>query len=484
MTMGIEENGIVFKTTIPQKHNIDETDGLYWLDAEELSAVLYKQFLGCAASDGCVFYDKKLTVTEHVKDKTVTYTAKKINLPHSGINAFILIPNNPSHQNGEMPEVKLIFTGTKDMPGFFRDMEPTAPGYESFHAHKDKILKALAEALKELPYNQLKLSLIGHSLGASDTQRLALYIVLLRMKDRKDAAFDKIKELFLVTNCSPKVTQNEADDFAEALSFARKNGLSFGSLACKYNLDFIPDFGECDIRTGSYINDEGERIDTFDLADKGIKLLYGKTYQPFLHESPIYDSNRKSGLHKIEADFYNKNDDANSQETKKKMKARFNRSTMVDKTMFSRLIKVSLTLMYVIVHSENSGLPIKIDSKNLVSAYANEAFFRPYEQVEQVAGDVLGIFISPLILGTLSLACFFSAVTAGLMMINQIVNEEEDLSNIGNHARVFLGLSLVFALMTVLSPLIALSSITSCMMATLESEQLEDHTPFNLFTHH
>jgi len=139
-----------------------------------------------------------------------------------------------------------------------------------------------------------------------------------------------------------KLTTNEANAFTKALYFARRHGLIFGSQICKYNLDFIPKFGECDIRAGFYKPKGKKPIDTFDLAQKGIKLLYGKTRNPFLHESPAYDKKRSSKLYKIEKRTYFPIK-RNSHSQKSLIKKILNNTTSIDKSTFAHLLKMIIT---------------------------------------------------------------------------------------------------------------------------------------------
>ena len=294
ITASPKRDGIDVQTTIQASQSlyqgVSSQDLQYWLEAEDLSAALYKAFKHDQAKSDCaLFTNKKIQFqlacfNSEEQYQVIEYSAQKVNTKDLGINAFILTPKNIDADSTQTPEVKVIFAGTKDTAGILRDIEPKSPGHASYYKAQKRIMTALNQALVNLPRKKdrdIKISVIGHSLGATDAQRTALAITKTRMNDSTSFAGYNI-HLNLVSNSSPKVTIQEANDFTQALYYARKQGLKFGSLICKYNLDFIPKFGVCDIRTGKFTPEHEKRpIDTFDLADNGIKILYGKTYYPF-----------------------------------------------------------------------------------------------------------------------------------------------------------------------------------------------------------
>lgn len=189
----------------------------------------------------------------------VEYKISRVDTPE-GLNAFILEPVDKES------EIKVVFVGTKDLPGVVRDMEDEAAGQESFEQHKDKVLAKLNEAVKEIKCDSVKISVIGHSLGGADAQRLVQNIVQIKAEPEKNSdgnAFNSIivgssypiadcsaligkkVDLKLNTSAAPMLSKEKGKQFARDLRKVTKKGaLSLKATACVYQLDMVPTFGE------------------------------------------------------------------------------------------------------------------------------------------------------------------------------------------------------------------------------------------------
>jgi hypothetical protein len=80
-----------------------------------------------------------------------------------GLVCYVLIPEAPS------TEIKVVFRGTKDAASVFSDLEPEAPGAESYLKSQNAILAAINEAIKVVG-NRVSISIYGHSLGGAYAQ--------------------------------------------------------------------------------------------------------------------------------------------------------------------------------------------------------------------------------------------------------------------------------------------------------------------------
>lgn len=189
----------------------------------------------------------------------VAYKISRVDTPE-GLNAFILEPVD------KKSEIKVVFVGTKDLPGVVRDMEDEAAGQESFEQHKDRVLAKLNEAVKEIEDGSVKINVIGHSLGGADAQRLVQNIVKVKAepeKNKTENVYDTMMQdssypladcsalivkkvhLNLNTSAAPMLSKEKGKEFARDLRQAIKNGfLSLKATACVYKLDVVPTFGE------------------------------------------------------------------------------------------------------------------------------------------------------------------------------------------------------------------------------------------------
>ncbi len=173
----------------------------------------------------------------------VEYKINRVDTPE-GLNAFILEPVDGKS------EIKVVFVGTKDLPGVVRDMEDEAAGQESFEQHKDKVLAKLNEAVGKIEGDSVKINVIGHSLGGADAQRLVQNIVQIKAtppNNQADCAnlMKKKVHLDLNTSAAPMLSKEKGKQFATELRQVTKEGsLSLKATACVYKLDVVPTFGE------------------------------------------------------------------------------------------------------------------------------------------------------------------------------------------------------------------------------------------------
>lgn len=181
----------------------------------------------------------------------VTYDVKMIETT-PGLNAFILTPLDTPE--GIIPEIKMIFVGTKDMPGIKRDAEKGAAGNLSFAPYEQKLLNSLDEVVRAFPNQDIKMSVIGHSLGGADSQRMVSKIISTLIspplpEEESSGLRSKNIYLRLETSAAPTLTRGQCATFLENLREATtpregRPHFEFSTIASIYNLDIVPTCGE------------------------------------------------------------------------------------------------------------------------------------------------------------------------------------------------------------------------------------------------
>lgn len=239
-----------------------------WLEAEDLAYKLYadRALYGDSWEEQSPICIR--TFRENgIEFDDIHYKVKRVDTPE-GLNAFILMPIDVPA--GVTPEVKVIFTGTADEAGVARDLEEKAAGHESFKKHKHKLMSELNAAIEQIKGGDVKISVIGHSLGGADAQRMALKITqavalpaqpedaVQRMlsdasKQKPERYYPALKKknitLHLATNSAPKVTEDQCDKFAKNLKMATENKnndyapLKFVATVFCMNKDIVPRCG-------------------------------------------------------------------------------------------------------------------------------------------------------------------------------------------------------------------------------------------------
>lgn len=211
----------------------------------------------------------------------VTYAVQVID-PAPGLNAFLLIPQNTPEE--VIPEVKMIFVGTKDWAGIGRDAEKGAAGNITFEAYERLLLSPLDEALGNLSSNQIKISIIGHSLGGADAQRMVSNIIRVRNEEATPYSQLKLRNmnLWLETSAAPGLTSGQCEVFARDLERATIRSedqpmFTFNAIASIYNQDIVPTCGYQHILANP---------DVLSLCTQ-IHLIYTQLAL-FQHESALY----------------------------------------------------------------------------------------------------------------------------------------------------------------------------------------------------
>lgn len=144
-----------------------------------------------------------------------------------GLHAVVLIPSkvNPLNKDQTLP-VQILFRGTKSASAWNRNLNLLekqqmygweGPGGASFNRSRVAILEELQNILTLLPRNQpIKFEIFGHSLGASDAQRMcALLTELLASEQPILPKENKVKEVNLFCYNAPGVEDNLNQNFVE-----------------------------------------------------------------------------------------------------------------------------------------------------------------------------------------------------------------------------------------------------------------------------
>jgi len=107
------------------------------------------------------------------------YTTHEIVTDHLGIRGYILTGNDEANLN-----VHIVFRGTACKSSVDMDLEPVAPGHESFKENKKIILTRIQEVLNTFkPHaNSIYVDISGHSLGGGMAQYTANEFLLLMMQ--------------------------------------------------------------------------------------------------------------------------------------------------------------------------------------------------------------------------------------------------------------------------------------------------------------
>lgn len=323
------------------------------LEAEDLAYALYdrRHSYGQSSDQGAIrvrtFRD------DGVEYDDIEYMVKKVETPE-GLNAFILEPINVPV--GATPEIKVLFAGTKDMPGVIRDLEKKAAGHESFECHKYNLMKDLNDAVGRIQGKEVKISLVGHSLGGADAQRMAIEITeaVARPSDtgvleqihfgKQDCPAFKSKNitLNLVTSAAPMVTEKQAKKFADDLSIAttcRNNGnqpMIFTATAHINNRDIVPTFGQQHLLSAQ--SSKGKSV--LSMCQRA-RVVFAKSTL-LNHAINFYHDPNSPKLGKIEILQVSKSDrgdDETKKKTENKMRQVMDRASGIDQGTFSQLLK-------------------------------------------------------------------------------------------------------------------------------------------------
>lgn len=239
-----------------------------WLEAEDLAYKLYTDrhlYGGKGEAQSPILVR---TFRENGIDfDDIYYRVKRVETPE-GLNAFILQPIFVPE--GETPEVKVIFAGTADKEGVVRDLDKKAAGHESFKSHKHDLMHELNMAVASITGDDVRISVIGHSLGGADAQRMALKITqavafpgkpedamqgvladsYFSEKPYYPALKNKNITLHLGTNSAPRLTEKQCEKFAKNLEIATKNSnngfnpLKFEATVFCMDKDIVPRCGK------------------------------------------------------------------------------------------------------------------------------------------------------------------------------------------------------------------------------------------------
>lgn len=253
-----------------------------WIEAEDLA---YKLYTDRHLYENGWEQQTPILIRTFRKDgfsyDDIEYQVKKIKT-EEGLYAFILKPINVPR--GAIPEVKVLFTGTTDRAGGKRDLESKAAGHQSFKREKHNLMAELNAVVEEIEGENVKISVIGHSLGGIDALRLALKItqaVAEKLKSSdvysffkeayykianssKDNQTDSKKankpnpsyegltskkiDLHIVASEAPKSTKKQSQKFADNLQIATSgdtdNPLKVEATIFNIQEDIVPLFGE------------------------------------------------------------------------------------------------------------------------------------------------------------------------------------------------------------------------------------------------
>lgn len=352
-----------------------------WLEAENLAYKLYadRHLYGDnwkEQSPICV-----RTFRENGEDfDDISYQVKRVQTPE-GLNAFILTPIGPIPE-GAIPEVKVIFAGTKDKPGIVRDFEGKAAGHDSFKQYKTDLMEELNTAVASVPGDSVKISVIGHSLGGADAQRMALKItqaVALPAKPedstqnlseqdyyvgqsmlagalspKADAAkaycpYSALKEkditLHLVTSAAARITEDQCEKFAQSLTTAttcKNNGhqpLKFETTVFCLDKDIVTRCGEKHLLTQEAFKDSSsgqEYPSVLSMTKATVVSIKSSLFGHFLN---FYHDPKPPKLYGIEV--IESKPSENIQEKEQKVKSILGKEGVGD-SAFSKAIKAAI----------------------------------------------------------------------------------------------------------------------------------------------
>lgn len=160
-----------------------------------------------------------IPVFNHELRRIVFYTLKG-QVHDSGLHAYLFVPI----EKGDFP-AQLIFCGTNGYASTGRDLDARGIGKRVFEANKEKVVALVKEAKTE------RIEVIGHSLGAADSQRG----IALLVEPEQAFAF---KDISLYAFCAPRleierVNQWKAD--LKTLTEAKKHPIIRLNLAYHEN---------------------------------------------------------------------------------------------------------------------------------------------------------------------------------------------------------------------------------------------------------
>lgn len=164
-----------------------------------------------------------------------------------GLYAMILLPALP--KEGPSIPVQVVFRGSRCPASWIRDFNPRekryylqseGPGGLSFDLAAPKILEKIRELLpKKLGSQKLVLEFMGHSLGASDSQRgVAAFLAALQKEDE-----EKIAAIKLFSYNPPGIEKDIASNFIAAIH--QFSGIRFELNYFKTANDIVQWAGQC-----------------------------------------------------------------------------------------------------------------------------------------------------------------------------------------------------------------------------------------------
>ncbi len=189
-------------------------------------------------------------------DGNQRYNVQKVKDVPSGLNAYILYPEN---SDTEKPvDLKLIFRGTNPRDAsIMRDLEPSGAGFDTMEKAAKNIIRQLHNILKHYQGRAVNLTITGHSLGGADAQNFFGHFLNPNVSDITNETLTdstllaNIQKLVLFTKCSagvPEITHSRVISALNRLNGQQEQtGIKTEIFHLKVEGDIVQATGDCHV---------------------------------------------------------------------------------------------------------------------------------------------------------------------------------------------------------------------------------------------